>query len=52
MDPAKGRALGMAIPAGVLIGIGVGMLHGHVAAGTLIGLGCGFLAAFFVMLKK
>ena len=52
MDPTKGRALGMAIPAGLLIGIGVGMLYGQIAAGTLIGLGCGFLAAFFVVLKK
>jgi len=37
---------GIMIPAGLFIGIGVGMLVGHVAAGTMIGLGAGF-AAFF-----
>ena len=32
------------IPAGVLIGLGVGIIAGHVASGVLIGLGLGFLA--------
>ena len=35
---------GLAIPAFLLIGLGVGLVIGSVAAGTLIGLGCGFLA--------
>lgn len=34
---------GLALVAGLLIGIGVGMLTGHVAAGTMLGLGAGFL---------
>jgi hypothetical protein len=34
---------GLAIPAGLLIGIGVGFLVDDVAAGTMIGLGCGFI---------
>jgi hypothetical protein len=34
---------GLAIPAGLLIGIGVGMLVDDIPAGVLIGLGCGFL---------
>lgn len=32
------------IPAGVLIGLGVGIIAGYVAAGLLIGLGLGFVA--------
>ena len=39
---------GMLIPAGLLIGIGTGLLIGQVAACTLIGLGFGFAAAYFV----
>lgn len=38
-----GGATGVAIPAGLLIGIGVGLLISNVAAGVLIGLGAGFL---------
>ncbi len=38
-----GGVTGVAIPAGLLIGIGVGMLIDNVAAGTLLGLGFGFL---------
>lgn len=34
---------GLAIPAGLLIGLGIGMVVGQVAAGVLIGLGIGFL---------
>jgi len=34
---------GLAIPAGLLIGIGVGLLVDNIPAGVLIGLGCGFL---------
>jgi hypothetical protein len=34
---------GLAIPAGLLIGIGVGILFDNTSAGVLIGLGCGFL---------
>jgi hypothetical protein len=34
---------GLAIPAGLLIGIGVGILIDNTSAGVLLGLGCGFL---------
>jgi len=43
--------IGMAIPAGLLIGIGVGMLTGQIAAYTLIGLGAGFLFAYLIVKK-
>jgi len=33
------------IPAGILIGLGVGLLVNFPAAGVLIGLGCGFIAS-------
>ena len=39
---AKG-VTGLAIPAGLLIGLGVGIVFDNVSAGVLIGLGCGFL---------
>lgn len=42
----------MVIPAGLLIGIGVGLLTGQVAAFTLIGLGVGFLVSYLVDGKK
>ena len=38
-----GGVTGVAIPAGLLIGIGVGILFDNTSAGVLIGLGCGFL---------
>ena len=34
---------GIFVPAGLLIGIGVGFIIGQIPAGTLIGLGIGFL---------
>jgi len=39
----KSGVTGVAIPAGLLIGIGVGFLVDEIVAGTMIGLGCGFL---------
>jgi len=39
----KSGVTGVAIPAGLLIGIGVGFLADEIVAGTMIGLGCGFL---------
>jgi len=41
---------GLAIPAGLLIGIGVGMLVDNTSAGVLIGLGCGFLGMIILRL--
>ncbi len=44
---------GLWIPAGLLVGIGVGMYYDMTAVGTLIGLGAGFvLMAIHRMLKK
>jgi hypothetical protein len=39
---------GLLIPAGLLIGLGVGMLVGYAWPGLLIGLGCGFIASTFL----
>ena len=39
----KSGVTGVAIPAGLLIGLGVGILVDEIAAGVMIGLGCGFL---------
>ncbi len=41
---------GLAVPAGVLIGMGIGFLIGNVPAGLFIGLGCGFLVMLIAML--
>jgi hypothetical protein len=39
------------IPAGILIGLGVGLLLNYPGAGVLIGLGLGFIATSFVRHK-
>jgi hypothetical protein len=36
------------IPAGILIGLGVGLLTDYPGSGVLIGLGCGIIASSFV----
>ena len=41
---------GVAIPAGVLMGMGFGFLVDNITAGMFIGLGGGFLAMMIVML--
>jgi hypothetical protein len=42
--PKKAKGVtGLAIPAGLLIGLGVGILTDNTAAGIFIGLGGGFL---------
>ena len=41
---------GVAIPAGVLTGLGVGFLINNIAAGLFLGLGGGFLAMMIGML--
>jgi hypothetical protein len=44
---------GLFIPAGLLIGLGIGGLYGYWGAGVLVGLGVGFLfMAIFKLLKK
>jgi hypothetical protein len=43
-QPKRGKGVtGLAIPAGLLIGIGVGLLVDNTAAGVFLGLGGGFL---------
>ena len=44
----EGKIGGVLIPAGLLMGLGIGMLYSQVAAGALIGLGVGFLGMFVV----
>ena len=41
---------GVAIPAGLFIGMGVGFLIGNITAGLFLGLGGGFLAMMIAML--
>jgi len=41
---------GVAIPAGLFIGMGVGFLIGNITAGLFLGLGGGFLAMMIGML--
>ena len=41
---------GVAIPAGLLIGLGIGFLIDNIAAGIFLGLGGGFLVMFIGML--
>ena len=41
---------GVAIPGGLLLGMGVGFLIGNVPAGMFIGLGGGFIVMLIVML--
>ena len=41
---------GVAIPGGVLIGLGIGFLIGNITAGLFLGLGGGFLAMFIGMM--
>ncbi len=43
---------GFLIPAGVLIGLGVGLLVDQVGSGILVGLGLGFLATGLIPLLK
>ncbi len=41
---------GVAIPAGLFIGMGIGFLIGNITAGIFLGLGGGFLAMLIGML--
>ncbi|ABS55471.1 hypothetical protein Mboo_0953 [Methanoregula boonei 6A8] len=43
----RGRHMGL-IPAGLLIGLGIGLLLGHPVSALFIGLGLGFVATAFV----
>lgn len=48
----KHQPYGFIIPAGILIGLGVGMLVDHVASGFLVGLGLGFLGSGLLPLVR
>lgn len=48
----QGRHYGFLIPAGLLIGLGAGLLTGYPGSGLLIGLGVGFLAVGLIPLGK
>ncbi|MFC2019861.1 hypothetical protein ACFLU4_07970 [Chloroflexota bacterium] len=51
-EPKKHKGVsGVAIPAGLFIGMGVGFLVGNITAGIFIGLGCGFLIMLIVRAK-
>ena len=43
---------GVLVPAGLLIGLGLGFVYGNIAAGTLIGLGVGFLLMALVKIFR
>ena len=44
------EASGVLVPAGLLIGMGIGFLFGHLVAGLFIGLGAGLLVMALVHL--
>ena len=48
----KSEPAALFIPAGVLIGIGMGFAYDNVPAGTMIGLGAGFLVMAVIMLLR
>ena len=43
---------GIYIPAGIFLGLGIGMLIGEAGAGVIIGMGAGFLAMAISNSKK
>ncbi len=49
-EPAENRHKGFIIPAGILIGLGIGLLVDHAGAGFLVGLGLGLLGSELVPL--
>jgi hypothetical protein len=52
-EPAVDRQNGFIVPAGILIGLGAGLLVDHAVAGFLVGLGLGLLGAeLFPFVRK
>ena len=50
--PKKQKGItGVAIPAGLFIGMGVGFLIGNITAGIFLGLGGGFLTMLILRMK-
>ena len=52
MEDNDRDASGLAIPAGLFIGAGIGMLIDNLVAGILLGLGIGFLGMMLYRLIK
>ena len=51
-QPKKHKGVsGVAIPAGLFIGMGIGFLVNNIAAGIFLGLGAGFLVMLIVRAK-
>ena len=51
-QPKKKKGIsGVAIPAGLFIGMGVGFLINNITAGLFLGLGCGFLGMLILRIK-
>lgn len=54
-EPKKEKrkaASALFIPAGLFLGLGIGLLMGHIVEGMFIGLGTGFLLFAVIMLVK
>ena len=52
-EPVEGRHKGFIVPAGILIGLGAGLLVDHAVAGFLAGLGLGLLGSeLFPLVRK
>jgi hypothetical protein len=51
-EPVEDRHKGFIVPAGILIGLGAGLLVDHAGAGFLIGLGLGLLGSELVPLVR
>jgi len=51
-QPKRGKGVtGVAIPAGLFIGLGIGFLIDNVTAGLFLGLGGGFLTMLILRIK-
>jgi hypothetical protein len=51
-QPKKGKGItGVALPAGLFIGMGIGFLIDNITAGIFLGLGGGFLTMLILRIK-
>jgi hypothetical protein len=51
-EPVEDRHSGFVVPAGILIGLGAGLLADHAVAGFLVGLGLGLLGSELLPLAR
>jgi hypothetical protein len=51
-EPVQDRQNGFIVPAGILIGLGAGLLADHAVAGFLVGLGLGLLGSELLPLAR